>query len=105
MTADPILTLAWLILAHLGADFLLQTSGVVAAKTARGGRALRGFAVHALGVAICLVPVALAFGGPPLHQETHRECHRPDQSEDDEIIPVQAKKPVLPAEPRYGNEG
>ena len=33
---------------------------------------------------------ALAFGGPPLHQETHRECHRPDQAEDDEIVPVQA---------------
>ena len=64
MTADPILTLAWLILAHLVADFLLQTSGVVAAKTAPGARALRGFANHALGVAICLVPVALAFGGP-----------------------------------------
>ena len=64
MTADSILTLAWLILAHLVADFILQTSGVVAAKTARGGRALRGFANHALGVAICLVPVALAFGGP-----------------------------------------
>jgi hypothetical protein len=64
MTADPILTLAWLILAHLVADFLLQTGGVVAAKTARGGRALRGFATHAVGVAICLVPVALAFGGP-----------------------------------------
>jgi hypothetical protein len=64
MTADPILTLAWLVLAHLVADFLLQTSGVVAAKTARGGRALRGFAIHALGIAICLVPVALAFGGP-----------------------------------------
>jgi hypothetical protein len=64
MTADPILTLAWLILAHLVADFLLQTSGVVAAKTARGGRALRGFANHALGVAVCLVPVAVAFGGP-----------------------------------------
>jgi hypothetical protein len=64
MTADPILTLAWLILAHLVADFVLQTYGVVAAKTARGPRALRGFANHALGVAICLTPVALAFGGP-----------------------------------------
>src|SRR5258705_384699 len=64
MTADPILTLAWLILAHLVADFLLQTSGGVAAKTAGGGRALSGFAIHGLGVAICLVPVALAFGGP-----------------------------------------
>jgi hypothetical protein len=66
MTADPILTLAWLILAHLVADFVLQTNGVVAAKTARGPRALRGFVDHAAGVAICLVPVALAFGGPGL---------------------------------------
>ena len=66
MTADPILTLAWLILAHLVADFVLQTTGVVAAKTARGPRALRGFVDHAAGVAVCLVPVALAFGGPGL---------------------------------------
>jgi len=62
MTADPILTLAWLILAHLVADFILQTSGVVAAKTARDGRAWRGFLGHAAGVAICLVPAVLAFG-------------------------------------------
>jgi hypothetical protein len=66
MTADPILTLAWLILAHLVADFVLQTNGVVAAKTARGTRAVRGFVDHAAGVAVCLVPVALAFGGPGL---------------------------------------
>ena len=63
MTADPILTLAWLILAHLVADFVLQTSGVVAAKTVRDGRAWRGFLGHGAGVAVCLVPVALAFGG------------------------------------------
>jgi uncharacterized protein DUF3307 len=63
MTADPILTLAWLILAHLTADFILQTSGVVIAKTARDGRAWRGLFDHGLGVAACLVPVALAFGG------------------------------------------
>jgi hypothetical protein len=62
MTADPILTIAWLILAHLVADFILQTSGVVAAKTARNGRAWRGFLGHAAGVAVCLVPVVLAFG-------------------------------------------
>jgi hypothetical protein len=63
MTADPILTLAWLVLAHLVADFVLQTSGVVAAKTSRGSRAWRGFFDHAMGVAVCLVPVAVAFGG------------------------------------------
>jgi hypothetical protein len=62
MTADPILTLAWLILAHLVADFILQTSGIVAAKTARNGRAWRGYLGHAAGVAGCLVPVVLAFG-------------------------------------------
>jgi hypothetical protein len=63
MKADPVLTLAWLILAHLVADFVLQTSGVVAAKTARDRRAWRGFFDHAAGVGACLVPVALAFGG------------------------------------------
>ena len=63
MTADPILTLAWLILAHLVADFVLQTNGIAAAKTSRDGRAWRGFLGHAVGVAICLVPVGLAFGG------------------------------------------
>jgi uncharacterized protein DUF3307 len=63
MTVDPILTLAWLILAHLVADFVLQTGGIAAAKTARGGRAWRGFLGHAAGVAVCLMPVVLAFGG------------------------------------------
>jgi hypothetical protein len=63
MTADPILTLALLVLAHLVADFLLQTTSVVAAKTAKGGRAWRGMFDHAAGVTVCLIPVALAFGG------------------------------------------
>ena len=36
MPADPILTLAWLVLAHLTADFILQTSAVVTAKNAPG---------------------------------------------------------------------
>lgn len=62
MTVDPILTLAWLILAHLVADFVLQTGGIAAAKTARDGRAWRGFLGHAAGVAVCLVPIVLAFG-------------------------------------------
>ena len=66
MTADPILTLAWLVLAHLAADFVLQTGAVVAAKASSGGRAARGLLVHGLGVAVCLVPVAFAFGVPGL---------------------------------------
>jgi hypothetical protein len=60
---EPILTLAWLVLAHLVADFVLQTGGVVAAKNARGSRALGGYLGHGAGVAACLVPLVLAFGG------------------------------------------
>ncbi len=66
MTADPILTLGWLVLAHLVADFVIQTTGIVVAKTSRDGGAWRGLLAHGLGVAVCLVPVALAFGVPGL---------------------------------------
>ena len=66
MTADPILTLGWLILAHLVADFVIQTTAVVVAKRSRDGGAWRGLLAHGLGVAVCLVPVALAFGVPGL---------------------------------------
>jgi hypothetical protein len=66
MTADPILTLGWLILAHLVADFIIQTTGIVVAKRSRDGGAWRGLLAHGLGVALCLVPVALAFGVPGL---------------------------------------
>lgn len=64
MTADPILTLAWLVLAHLVADFLLQGEAMVLAKRSSGWRALRGLTAHGLVVAGGLVPVALAFGEP-----------------------------------------
>lgn len=63
MTADPVLTMAALVLAHLAADFIVQTGGVVAAKTSTGARAMGGLLVHGAGVAVCLVPVGLAFGG------------------------------------------
>ena len=66
MPADPILTLAWLVLAHLTADFIVQTSAVVTAKNAPGARGWWGLGAHGLGVAACLIPVALAFGLPGL---------------------------------------
>jgi uncharacterized protein DUF3307 len=66
MSADPILVLAWLTLAHLVADFVIQTDGVVAAKTSTGARAWRGVLAHAVGVVVCLIPVAVAFGIPGL---------------------------------------
>jgi hypothetical protein len=61
---DSILVLAWLVLAHLVADFVLQTESIVRAKNATGGPAVRGLLAHGLIVALCLVPVGLAYGGP-----------------------------------------
>jgi hypothetical protein len=61
---DPILVLAWLVLAHFAADFLLQTGGIARAKSGSGGPALAGLVAHGLIVAGCLVPVGVAYGGP-----------------------------------------
>jgi hypothetical protein len=59
-----ILVLAWLVLAHLVSDFVLQTSAIARTKSGSGGRALAAVVVHGLIVAGCLVPVGLAFGWP-----------------------------------------
>ena len=64
MTADPVLIVAWLVLAHLAADFVFQTGSIALAKSRRGSRALGGLLVHGLIVAACNLPVGLAFGGP-----------------------------------------
>jgi len=61
---DPVLVLAWLVLAHLAADFVFQTAAIVRAKNGRGGTALRGLVAHGTIVAVCLVPVGLAYGAP-----------------------------------------
>jgi hypothetical protein len=61
--ANDVLVLVWLVLAHLIADFVLQTERVATDKFASGARAWRGLGAHWLAVAIALVPVALAFGG------------------------------------------
>jgi hypothetical protein len=58
---DAVLVLAWLVLAHLLADFVLQTGRVAAAKADRGSRAVGGLLTHGLVVALCLVPVGLAY--------------------------------------------
>lgn len=63
-TADGVLTLAWLVLAHLVADFVLQTGGLVRAKTGETGSAWVGLLLHGGIVALTLVPLGLAFGGP-----------------------------------------
>jgi Protein of unknown function (DUF3307) len=66
VTADPVLTLAWLVLAHLSADFIIQTQGIARDKFQSGGRAWRGLGAHLGGVGVCLLPVPLAFGVPGL---------------------------------------
>ena len=62
MPADPVLTLSWLVLAHLVADFIVQTHAVVMAKNSPGRQGWLGLGAHGLGVGACLIPVALAFG-------------------------------------------
>ncbi|HVA85909.1 MAG TPA: DUF3307 domain-containing protein [Candidatus Saccharimonadales bacterium] len=64
MTPDPVLVLAWLTLAHLAADFVLQTDRIAADKFASGRPAARALGLHWAEVALCLVPVVLAFGLP-----------------------------------------
>ena len=61
---EPVLVLAWLVLAHLVADFLLQNDSIVHAKSGHGSRAAAGLLAHGVIVAACLIPVGLAWGGP-----------------------------------------
>jgi Protein of unknown function (DUF3307) len=61
---DAVLVVAWLVLAHLAADFVFQTAAIVRAKNGRGRRAVGGLAAHGAIVAACLVPAGLAYGGP-----------------------------------------
>jgi hypothetical protein len=61
---ESVLVLAWLVLAHLVADFVLQTGWIVRAKSGHGRRAVAGLLAHGLVVAAVLVPVGLAWGGP-----------------------------------------
>jgi len=60
--SDPTLTVAWLILGHLLADFVFQTDRIAFAKAAPGARAWLGLGAHGIVVAVLLVPAALAFG-------------------------------------------
>jgi hypothetical protein len=64
MTADQGLVLAWLVLAHFTADFVLQPGGMARAKALPGSSAYPALFGHALVVAALLVPFGLAFGAP-----------------------------------------
>lgn len=64
MTAEPILVLAWLVLAHFVADFVFQSGTIARTKSGSGSRALGGLIAHGLIVVVCTAPVGLAFGTP-----------------------------------------
>jgi hypothetical protein len=58
--------LAWLLFAHLVADFVLQNDWIALNK-GRGGRSgWSALGVHGFHAAVCLVPVVFAFGLPGL---------------------------------------
>ncbi|MHB8892712.1 MAG: DUF3307 domain-containing protein [Candidatus Limnocylindrales bacterium] len=59
---DPALVIAWLLLAHLVADFVLQNQWIALTKGTGGWRGWSALLVHGVHVALCLLPVALAFG-------------------------------------------
>ncbi len=66
MTADPILVLSWLVLAHLAADFVLQTEHMATAKFGDGREAWRALASHVAVVGLLVAPAFLVFGLPGL---------------------------------------
>jgi len=61
---EPIVVVAWLIVAHLVADFVIQTHRIATEKQGEGRAAGRALLDHAVGVGACLLPVVLAFGLP-----------------------------------------
>ena len=63
---DPVLVLAWLVFAHLMADFTFQNDWIAGTKSRRDGRAWLGLSVHGAIVGACLIPVVFAWGGPGL---------------------------------------
>jgi uncharacterized protein DUF3307 len=63
MTSEATLVLAWLLLAHLVADFVFQTEEMVTDKFSPGRRGRRGLLTHGAAVAACLLPVAAVYGG------------------------------------------
>jgi hypothetical protein len=59
---DTVLVLAWLVLAHLIADFVLQNDWIAINKATGGRNGWSALTVHGFHVGLCLLPVALAYG-------------------------------------------
>jgi hypothetical protein len=63
---EPVLTLAWLVFAHLVADFVLQNDWIAMNKGAGGRTGWSALLAHGGHVSLCLLPAVLAFGLPGL---------------------------------------
>jgi hypothetical protein len=59
---DPVLIVAWLVFAHLVADFVLQNDWIAINKANGTRTGWSALAVHGSHVALCLVPVVFAYG-------------------------------------------
>jgi hypothetical protein len=59
---DTVLILAWLVFAHLVADFVLQNDWIALNKGQAGRRGWEALAVHGFHVGLCLLPAVLAYG-------------------------------------------
>jgi hypothetical protein len=64
MSTDPSIAIAWLLLAHLLADFVLQTTRMAVDKFGSGARAWNALLSHVSVVALTLVPLVAVFGVP-----------------------------------------
>ena len=63
---DTVLILAWLVFAHLFADFVLQNDWIALNKGTGGRTGWSALSVHGFHVGLCLAPTVLAFGLPAL---------------------------------------
>ena len=61
---EPVLTVAWLVFAHLVADFVLQNDWIAMHKGATGREGWSALAMHGFHVGLCLLPAILVWGGP-----------------------------------------
>lgn len=64
--ADTVLVVAWLVFAHLVADFVLQNDWIAINKATGGRTGWTALGVHGFHVALCLLPAVFAFGVPGL---------------------------------------
>lgn len=61
---DTVLVLAWLVLAHLAADFVLQNDWIALNKGTGGRTGWAALATHGAHVGLCLSPLVLVYGVP-----------------------------------------